>query len=52
MSKTTSTSRVTELARATLKRLAELHLGPTPDNYARIFNEMAQGAGSPPPAGG
>ena len=52
MSKTTSTARVTELARATLKRLAELHLGPTPDNYARIFNEMAQGAGSPPPAGG
>lgn len=47
MSKTTPTAQVTELARATLKRLAELYLAPTPDNYARIFNELAQGANPP-----
>lgn len=40
MSKTISTSQVADLARATLKRMAELRLAPTPDNYTRVFAEL------------
>lgn len=32
---------VTDLARATLLRLAELELPPTPDNYTRIYAELS-----------
>ncbi len=32
---------ITDLARATLMRLSELELPPTPDNYARIYAELS-----------
>lgn len=31
----------TDIARETLRLLAERHLAPTPDNYRRVFNEIA-----------
>lgn len=41
---------VTDLARATLLRLSELELPPTPDNYARTYAELSgepQASGTP-----
>ncbi len=38
-----------ELARATIKRLAELRLPPTPENYRQIYVELG-GEAVPPPA--
>ena len=35
---------VSDQARATLKRLLELKLQPTPDNYRRVFDSLQQGA--------
>ncbi len=32
---------ITEIARETIKRLALARLAPTPDNYLRIYNEIA-----------
>ncbi|WP_298290968.1 hypothetical protein [Thiomonas sp.] len=44
---------IAEQARATLKRLLELQLDPTPDNYRRIFDSLrggsAEPAAAPPP---
>lgn len=40
-----------ELARATLKRLAELRLPPTPENYRQIYVELG-GQADPPPRSG
>ncbi len=33
-------SNTAERARATLKRLVELKLQPTPDNYRRVFDSL------------
>lgn len=52
MSKTSSASQVADLARATLKRLVELRLAPTPDNYARVFAELEGRADSIPSGAG
>lgn len=42
---------VSDIARATLHRLTEIGLQPTPDNYAKIFNEIqAKVTGQPLPA--
>ncbi|WP_449369805.1 diguanylate cyclase domain-containing protein [Thiomonas sp.] len=42
-------STIADQARATLKRLLELNLPPTPDNYRRVFDSLHRGEASPPP---
>ncbi|MBW4049366.1 MAG: hypothetical protein HIU89_16020, partial [Proteobacteria bacterium] len=48
MLKTTNTTHATELARTTLRRLAEARLPPTPQNYSRIYAELEQGSRASP----
>ncbi|MHB1690906.1 MAG: hypothetical protein ACYCSR_09595 [Thiomonas sp.] len=50
MSNTTSPVQIADLARATLKRLTESRLPPTPENYGRIYAEIAYGAPQSAPA--
>ena len=38
---------IVDQARATLKRLLELKLQPTPDNYRRVFDSLHNGAAAP-----
>ena len=38
---------IADQARATLKRLLELKLQPTPDNYRRVFDSLHNGAAAP-----
>ncbi|WP_051848979.1 GGDEF domain-containing protein [Thiomonas sp. FB-Cd] len=49
MLKTTTTTPATELARTTLRRLAEARLPPTPQNYSRIYAELEKGSPAGPP---
>ncbi|WP_233224330.1 hypothetical protein [Thiomonas sp. X19] len=50
MSNTTSPVQIADLARATLKRLTESRLPPTPENYGRVYAEIAHGAPQSAPA--
>ncbi|MDE2254749.1 MAG: hypothetical protein KGL42_10895, partial [Betaproteobacteria bacterium] len=49
MLKMTNTTPATELARTTLRRLAEARLPPTPQNYSRIYAELEQSSRAAPP---